>query len=101
MAESGEKRSAMMGMHRKRSHELRSVLADLREWVEHLVAAGNGGSAASALFVSVVCAEGAATLTAPALPQFATRHSTPNTQQVREQVQTHAFMSRSRKERTN
>ena len=31
LAESGEERSAMMRVHRKRSHELRSVLADLRE----------------------------------------------------------------------
>ena len=101
LAESGEERGAMMGVHRKSIHQLACVLTDLCEWVEGGMLFLGRSAASMTLGVAVVVSEAEST-TAPTLsPHNSTPQRTPNTQQVREHTTAHAFMSRSRKEREN
>ena len=56
LAESGEERGAMMGVHRKSIHQLACVLTDLGEWVEGWMLFFGLAAALLALCVSIVSA---------------------------------------------
>ncbi len=94
LAEGGEERGAMMGVHRQSIHQLACVLTDLCEWVEGWMIIQLHrcrGSTVSATRMTIIAAQWMAALTAPMLPQFATRHTTPITQQVSEHSTAHAL----------
>ena len=80
LAESGEERGAMMGVHRESTHQLTCVLTDLCEWVEGWMLFSGLTAALLALCVPIVSAKRAATFTAPVLPTHShTPHHTKHT----------------------
>ena len=83
----------MVGVGGERGHQLRCIFCELETRIDALLLMllpCGSGSTCGAACVSVVGSQQLAAATAPVLPQFATRHTTPNTQQVREQPIAHA-----------
>ena len=101
LAESGEEGSAVMGVHRKGTHQLACILTDLREWIEGWMLFFCSRLALCALLAPVVAPQHATTAGAEVLEQYGTRHSPPNTHQVREQSAAHALHARRTEERVS
>ena len=94
LTESADQRGTVVGVHRKRCHELACVLTHLGEWIKCGWLSCGSRLALGASFAPMAATQGATAANAVVLEHYGTRRSPPDMHHVREQVQTHAWRGR-------